>query len=195
MACICRRKSALIGDWACFFHVGQSVVSAIASFTPTWRFALWGEVTLAKAQHAQTGCFYDAYPFFHTLFVESRADLEFVVTRTLATQTCPQICTFVDGSKSRWLSRCCCLGVWRPCWSVAGCESSSAGIESTTHWGVVHSAAIEARGAASEASEGRGVSTTTWIVRRLFHHVFGGNHAPDEGYIGALMSSDTHIGA
>ena len=84
MACICRRKSALIGDWALFFHVGQSVVSAIASVTPTWGLAFWGEMTFAQAQHAQTECFDDAYSFIHTLFIESWANLELMITRSIA---------------------------------------------------------------------------------------------------------------
>ena len=83
MACICRRESALIGDRA-LFYVGQSVVSAIASVTPTWGLAFRREVTLAKAQHAQTGCFDNAYSFIHTLFIESWANLELMITRSIA---------------------------------------------------------------------------------------------------------------
>ena len=66
-------------------------------------------------------------------------------------------------------------------------------MEATT--GVVASTTIETKRAATEATMAKVPSTTARIVRRLFHHAFGGNHAPNEGYVGTVMSSETRIGA
>ena len=78
---------------------------------------------------------------------------------------------------------------------IAGCEGSSAGMESTARWGVVGSAAIEAKGAAAEAPKGRGEGAAAGIVRSLFHDVSCGDHAANESHAGATISSDARIGA